>query len=241
MQPTKKTSRREQQVTIYAFAKCEQLIADIARSHKVSENELAHRVGDLLHAQTNGQLLGIADPMSNLRRNGTGYDQSLEPVEMALGPHRQTYVVGDRVQKVGELAARGMSRERIAEKLGVTLHTVNTYITRARRAGMNGMPARLKPGRPGKPRGATNESGFSYGGRHWTQQPENKARLRKQMKRVRAGLAAGELLTKRQKEVLELRKTMTYEAIAKKLGISSGAVSGHIMAAKEKLAEKGGE
>jgi DNA-binding CsgD family transcriptional regulator len=166
-------NQRINEVAIYTFARCEQLIADSARSAKILEDELAQRVAELILAQTHGSLLRPQDHMPALRRNGTGHDQPLEPVEVAGGAHRRTsrriakeeYDNLTRTELAAALKSQGLSTAQIARKMDINQATVRTYLAREGMAEIDNRHS-LK-GRKYKP------------GTHWTQQPKNRAKLAK--------------------------------------------------------------
>lgn len=237
----KSKARREDEVAIYTFARVEQLIADSARSHKILEDELAGRVAELLLSQTRGQILGAEDTVPTMRRAASRNGQSLEPVEVAERAHRPAHGIERRPAQRRELEAvelfqKGMSEDEIAKRMGgLDVQTVRTYIARARNSGID--VRREKKGL----------RGFSYAGKHWTQQKKNKKRLKEQMRRTRAGKQTqyAKALTPAQQEAVNIEKQypgLTHRELGEKLGgITAAAVSLRLMHAKEKLETKGGE
>lgn len=175
--------------------------------------------------------------MPTMRRAASRNGQSLEPVEVAERAHRPAHGIERRPAQRRELEAvelfqKGMSEDEIAKRMGgLDVHTVRTYIARARNSGID--VRREKKGL----------RGFSYAGKHWTQQKKNKKRL----KATRAGKQTqyAKALTPAQQEAVNIEKQypgLTHRELGEKLGgITAAAVSLRLMHAREKLETKGGE
>lgn len=195
-------TRDQEDLALYVFARCEQFIEDYARSHSINASELATRVAGLLSAQTGGQPLGSVDHLSALRgQTGTG---SISVAEVAVAgrshngasrprtkPHAGSVKAGgdqsfrqgqprgtvneDRIKEIRGLAAKGLGFREIAEKIGITSSGVAYY----------GRKHKIKithhdtGGKPIQRRVYTRKNP------HWTQLPENAARVQKWARKMR--------------------------------------------------------
>lgn len=197
---------REEQIIVYTAARCEQLIADSARSAGIPESKLAIGVADFISAQTRGQSLGAQDHMPELRRNGAGRDPLLESVEMAGRPYRGAQAQMSQLEKTAELHRQGFGIGEIAEEMGVSHPTVRTYLARS---GIH-----LRPRTAEQTRAA--------------QKNVKKAQAARWSK-----AASG--LSPRQKDCLKLRQRgLSTNEIGEKLGIAAGSVTTHLAAARQK-------
>ena len=163
-------NRELDQVAVYCLGRVEQFIEDYAKSAQVVPGELAERVAQLLHAQAGGKALGVEHQVPAVRSNGTANHQAVEPMALDDAAHRH-YSSLSRYEQAGFLLDRGWPRPTIAQYMNIDVHSVDTYIARSGRSAKHG---------------ENSLKGYKYKfGTHWTQRPENKARLKRQMKRVR--------------------------------------------------------
>lgn len=143
---------------IYACGKIEQRIEDIARSTGLPADELTRRVAELLLGTQGGEALGADHSLPHLRTNGTRPGRQVKRQKMAMAgrPRNDATPMREWSLEAKREYWRAEARRR-----------------RERKAAENGRP--LPPIEQGL-------KGFSYQGTHWTQRPENRAKM---MKRIR--------------------------------------------------------
>lgn len=152
--------RRIEQTAVYLLGRIEREIEDYSKSAGLPPAELTDRVVELLQLQAHREILRPDDPVSRLRTNGTRPRTGPEPLAVVdsapHGPPRKKRVLSVRGKKAIRDAQRARWREYAAQ--------------RRRQAG-----ARV----------VTQRKGYSYNGTHWTQQPKNRARMKRHMRQIR--------------------------------------------------------
>jgi len=162
-----------EQIVIYTFARVEQFIEDYARSNKVPPHELASRVAELLHSNTGGEILRAQNQVPNVRSNGTGYREPARQMAVASQPHPDSSQM-TREEQAMALYQQGFGTEHIAEQMDINPATVRAYVARANKAGLKAAFENQH-----------TTKGRSYNGKHWTQQPKNRAKVLKRMRQLR--------------------------------------------------------
>ena len=191
-QSSYQSKRRLDEAAIYIFARCEQLLADYARSTSLPEGELAVRVGGLFQAQTRGTILGPQHRLSSLSGAGAGDSIRTRALALARGSHRGTQVGRPDLTEDARERIAAAQRRRWAKNPNRSHHGPSTGYSyngthwtqnpKNRAKMMKVYRAGLGKGKHRPP----NLTGYSYNGTHWTQQPKNKARLKRQMRVTRS-------------------------------------------------------
>jgi DNA-binding CsgD family transcriptional regulator len=156
---------------VYTTGKIEQRIEDIARSTGLPADELTRRVAELLLGSQGGEVLRPDHSLPALRTNGTRPRRAAPEMAMAGRPRKYAAqmngAVSKRDQEIVRLYQQGMPIPELSERMGVSGSTVYKTLK------ISG----IKEGR-------RSLLGYKYNGTHWTQKPENKARMRAQMKKM---------------------------------------------------------
>lgn len=158
-------NEKVERIAIYLFARCEQLLADFAGSHEISARELTQRVAGLFQAQAGGQVLGPENRMSELPGTSSRNHRTPPKVALAERTSGRTQIRSRLpVAKIHKLYKQGYGFMEISRRCGCS------------EGGVRHVLFGQSKSRPNK--------------LHWTQRPENKARVQKQLRLMRKGKKA---------------------------------------------------
>lgn len=85
----KREEHNDEIQTVYAFAHIECWLGIYAQSHNLSTADLTRRVGELLQAQTGGQVLGVGNRVPEVSRDAPEQRAVLEPMAVVKRSYRR--------------------------------------------------------------------------------------------------------------------------------------------------------